>query len=259
MNNFTIIFTIAALCILMSCRQSTVEKKGFAVTDSETLDENKNSKNGLKKDSLNFDTRPSSVLRTGIPNIRLTTIYKVNISKKSKKTFIGANRFHFSYGYRRGNNWNNNIMPGLRAAYGYNMVNISHYDIEKDEQRNFFKKPVLVNTLYYPTHTQDTLNHEPIKRNYFFVSVYDEDTNKDGFINQDDLRRLYLFDLNGEKQQAVIPKNYAVLKSEYDLDNDFMYVFAQLDQNNNGQRDEGEPMQVFWIDLKDPSRTGRSY
>ena len=29
--------------------------------------------------------------------------------------------------------------------------------------------------------------------------------------------------------------------------------------SNNGQQDDGEPIHIFWIDLKDPSKTGRQY
>lgn len=38
-----------------------------------------------------------------------------------------------------------------------------------------------------------------------------------------------------------------------------MFVFAQLDSNNNGRQDEGEPIHIFRIDLKDPNNTGRQY
>jgi hypothetical protein len=103
----------------------------------------------------------------------------------------------------------------------------------------------LIKTLYYPTFSKDTLNNKPVVRNYFIVSVYNDDTNKDNFINLKDLRRLYLFDINGEKQKALIPENYSVFKSEYDSDNDLMFVFAQLDNNNNGRQDEGEPIHIF--------------
>ena len=103
------------------------------------------------------------------------------------------------------------------------------------------------------------MNSKIVKRNYFLVSVYNDDTNKDGFINLKDLRRFYLFDNNGEKQKQLIPANYSVFKSEYDSDNDFMFVFARLDKNNNGQIDDNEPINIFWVDLKDPTKTGQQY
>jgi len=216
----------------------------------------------ITRDSLKINTRPSSVLLTGVKNVRLTTIYKVNINKKDNSTFTGSNDFHYRYEDtldRSGNYWNNNIIPGFEAVYGYNMVNISLFEIKENKQKNMFEKPVLIKTLYYPSFTKDTLNYKPINRNYLMISVYNEDTNKDGFINLKDLRRFYLFNINGERQKALIPENYSVFKSEYDSDNDLMYVFAKLDNNNNGRQDESDPIHIFWIDLNDPSKTGRQY
>jgi len=69
----------------------------------------------------------------------------------------------------------------------------------------------------------------------------------------------YLFDSNGERQKQLVPENYSVFKSEYDPDNDFMFVFARLDRNENGQIDDNEPIHIFWVDLKDPTKTGQQY
>ena len=122
-----------------------------------------------------------------------------------------------------------------------------------------FTHPVLIKTLYLPSVTQDTLFNQPIKRNYYMVSAYDEDSNQDGFINANDLRRLFLFDLSGKERQYLIPPQYSVVSSEYDYANDFMYVFAQLDENKNGTREETEQVSVFWIDLKNPKNNGLQY
>lgn len=260
-NSLTIILFLALVHLMISCSDRKLEEKGFQI--SSTNDSNSEQSNGIKSDSLKFETQPSGVLLTGVANVRLTTMFKVNVNKKDNAIFIGSN----SHLYRNEenendpeNNWNHNLMPGIGAVYGYNMVNISHYNIEERKQKTFFEKPVLIKTLYYPAFSKDTLNKKPITtREYFIVSVYNDDTNKDGFINLKDLRRLYLFNINGERQKALIPENYSVFKSEYDSGNDFMYVFAKLDSNKNGQADENEPIHIFWIDLKDANKTGRQY
>ena len=256
-NIILILFSLFSL--IVSCSKNKLEEKGFQVSSDN--DDNHQS-NGFNKDSLRFDTQPSSVLLTGISNVRLTTIYKVNLNKEDKTTFIGSNCFHYVYSESEDKtaiNCNHHIMPGFEAVYGYNLVNVSHYDILENRPKNFFEKPVLIKTLYYPSFSQDTLNKLLINRTYFMVSAYNEDTNKDGFINPKDLRRFYLFNLKGEKQKALVPENYSVLKSEYDPGNDFMYVFAKFDSNKNGQQDDKEPTHVFWIDLKDPNKTGQLY
>ena len=265
MRYFQTILTLTFVCLLASCNKDRLEEKGFQINSSSGTS-GSNQPNGLNRDSLKIVTQPSSVLLTGVPNIRLNTMFKVN-KKKDNTIFIGSNTFHYRYEetdengkkIKNGNNWNNNLMPGLGAVYGYNMVNVSHYDFKENKKMSFFDKPVLVRTLYYPTFSKDTLNNMPIKREYFMVSVYNDDTNKDGFVNLKDLRRFYLFNIKGEMQKALVPENYSVFKSEYDSDNDFMYVFAQMDSNNNGRKETQEPIHVFWIDLKNPMQTGRLY
>lgn len=261
MNKLTISLILTLVYLATSCSKGKLEEKGFQVSSTSEVSENEQS-NGLNSDSLKFETRPGSILLTGVSNVRLTTIYKVNLNKNNNSTFIGSNSFHYRYVETIENSDNYQrkcIMPGIEAVYGYNLVNVSLYDINEQKQRSLFKKPVLIKTLYYPTHSKDSLNGKPIKRDYFMVSVYNDDTNKDGFINLKDLRRLYLFNIRGENQGAIVPVNYSVIKSEYDPDNDLMYVFAKLDANNNGIRDENEPIHIFWINLKDPTKTGRQY
>ena len=256
-----IIMILALTFLLHSCNdKNRFEKKGFQVNE---ISENKQGEKvvGLPIDSLKLETRPKNVLLTKNPNHRLVPIYKVNYDKKTNEPFVGSNSFHYNWvgKYEKGNNWNDHLMPGFSAVYGYNLVNISHYNNADKTQNDFFDKPVLIRTLYYPAFSKDTLNDQPVKRDYYMVSVYDEDTNKDGFINVKDLRRFYHFDINGKLQKELVPKDYSVMSSEYDPDNDFMYVFAKLDRNKNGQIEQEEPTHIFWIDLKNPENKGIQY
>lgn len=251
---------VATFLIFRSCTKNKLEEKGFPVNNSQSTESVDEKVEGINKDSLKFETRPSNVLMTGVSNIRLTTIYKVNLNKRDGTTFIGSNNYLYNdKELEKGNDWNGNLVPGLEGVYGYNLVNISHYDLSNNKRRELFDKPVLIKTLYYPAFSKDTLNNKVVKRNFILVSVYNDDSNKDGFINQKDLRRFYLFNTNGERQNALVPENYSVFKSEYDSDNDIMFVFARLDKNSNGQIDDNEPTSIFWVDLKDPTKTGQQY
>lgn len=244
---------------LYSCSDEKPEK-GFQVS-SYSKDGKTENENGFHNDSLVIKTRPGDVVFTGISNIRLTTVFKIN-KGKDNSTFTGSNGYHYSYEDEETdpeNNWNSHLIPGLSALYGYNLVNISHYNITENKQKTFFEKPVLVRTLYFPSFSSDTLNGLPVKRDFFIITVYNEDTNKDGFVNTRDLRRIYLFDKDGILQKELVPENYSVFKSEYDSANDFMYVYAQLDVNKDGSQNKDEPIHIFWIDLKNPSLTGRQF
>lgn len=261
MKNIYILIFSCTLILASGCSKKKHYEKGFSVSpETETIEEIEI--NGISQDSITINTRPSSVLLTGYPDYRLTTIYKLNYDKKDDYYYTGSNRFYRNYselGYSDGNQWHYNFMPGLQAIYGYNLVNVSLKNVKTQDQNSLFEKPVLIKTLYIPSFTYDTLFNIPVKRNYYMISAYDEDTNEDGYINANDLRRFYVFNINGKEKENLIPKDYSVVCSEYDCANDIMYVFAQLDENKNGQRDETEKVHIFWIDLKNPRNNGQQY
>ncbi len=262
MKHIQAIITLTLIFFMTGCSDEKIAEKGFQVGPISDQSEIAQT-NAFNYDTTKFETRPVGVLLTGVPNVRLTTIYKVNVNRKDSTKFTGSDNTHYRYEEEdtddKANNWNDHLMPGLESVYGYNMVNVSHYDIKENVQKNFFENPVLIKTLYYPSFSKDTLNNVPVHRDYFIVSVYNDDTNKDGFINLKDLRRFYLFNIHGEKIKPLIPENYSVFKSKYDPENDFMFVFAHLDSNNDGRHSEEDPIHIFWIDLKDPTRSGRQY
>jgi hypothetical protein len=255
------IFSFFTMLLILGCFDDSLEEKGFPINNStETRSDSESNEPGL--DSLRFETRPRNVLLTFHPAHRLTPIYKVNYNKRTNEPFVGSNNYYSSYwefGEMDGNHWHNNFMPGFEAVYGYNFVNISHHNAADSTDKLFFEKPVLIKTLYYPAFSKDTLNQKPMFRNHYMVSAYDEDTNKDGLINLRDLRRFFLFDLDLRNSELLVPINYSVIHSEYDPANDFMYVFAVLDDNGNGQIDSKEPMHIFWVNLSDPKQRGAQY
>lgn len=261
MRTIHILAICCTLIVISGCSGKKHYEKGFSVSPESEATDSKET-DGFSKDSITIKTRPGGVLLTGYPEYRLTTIYKLNYDKKDDYYYTGSNNFYWNYselGHSEGNQWNYNFMPGLKAVYGYNLVNISLKNVNTQKQKTLFEKPVLIKTLYIPSFSNDTLFNKPVKRNYYLISAYDEDTNDDRYINLKDLRRFYVFDMDGEKKENLVPKDYSVISSEYDCANDFMYVFAQHDENKNGQGDETETVHIFWIDLKNPGNNGRQY
>ena len=256
--------TLTGLLIIITmigCSRNKLEQKGFSVSQ-QTSAEGEENTSGIAKDSLILKTRPGGILLTGNSQYRLTTVYLVNYNKRTETTFIGSDNFYENYaelGNSNGNYWHENFLPGLEAVYGYNMVNISLFDTKAQKSNYFFNKPVLIKTLYFPSFTNDTLNYKPVLRNYYLISVYDEDSNGDGLINIHDLRHFYYIDSNAQNKTLLVPMNYSVLRSEYDPANDYMYVFAKIDTNKNGTGDDDEALHIFWIDLKNPLNNGLLY
>ena len=223
--------------------------------------------------SNQFITRPKDILLTSYPDHRLITVFRLNSmggkSYYDKASGRNGNSFYLGSTYRyhnypgklkeHDNAWHGHYLPGLEAIYGYNMYNLRHYHVKTGEGRDFFSQPVLINTVYYPAHLPDTLNGSPIQRDYYFVSVYDQDTNGDSLINKKDLRHFYHFDIGVTQRRLLLPANYSVRSSQYDIENDFLYLFASLDENQDGEIQVEEAVHSFIIDLANPGKVDRAY
>ncbi len=196
---------------------------------------------------------PNTVLLTGSDRFRLLTIYKVNPKSDRNIQFYEGTSYN-SYKDIEEDDDFKYFMPGMDIINGYNLVNIGHYDVEKDTLTYFFQKPVLIKTLYFPGVKQDSLYQKPVSRNYYIVSVYDEDTNNDSLINKRDLRRMYHFDENNSRKTRLLPPGYSAIKSSYDYKNDAMYIYVRFDENGNGIPEKNEPVSIFMLRLNDPIR-----
>lgn len=194
-------------------------------------------------------TYPNRVILTGLAQHRLVSIYK-RIKHKDNRS--GSFYSSSEGGYSEENN--EHFMPGIDVLYGFNLVNISHYDFQTEKQNLLFKRPVLIKSLYYPSFVQDSIDNKPVNRDFYLVSVYDEDTNKDTLLNRKDLRHFYWFDASGAQSLSLLPPDFSVLRSDYDPSNDVMYLFAKQDKNKNGMVESNEPIHLFWISLKRPEK-----
>ncbi|MEP7265018.1 MAG: hypothetical protein ABI772_11000 [Bacteroidota bacterium] len=249
---------------LVSCSSNKSEQKEEQIRiteapDSIYSDSLNNSVNGNVAINL-LSTTPNSVILTGLPEHRLVTIYKTKVVKTSSgKKYIASYGSSESYYVGEDDEEDSHFMPGIDIIYGYNLLNIAHYDLQTEKLNYFFDHPALVKTLYYPCFEQDSLDNKPITRNYYLVSVYDEDTNHDTLINNKDLRRFYHFDASCTSKTQIVPKDYSAIRSEYDSKNDVMYLFARKDVNNNGTGDYDEPIHIFWLNLKSPAPAKQLY
>ncbi|RYD74828.1 MAG: hypothetical protein EOP53_17555 [Sphingobacteriales bacterium] len=246
---------------LFSCNNKSEQKEEqISVNNSSELEDTIANLNSVQG-NVSFSqvaTRPNYVLLTGQPDHRLVTIYKYKENKNYAANTYSSSSYS-DYSYEDVEDRPRNFMPGIEVLYGYNMLNVAHYDLHTEKLNFLFKKPALIKTLYYPSLIQDSIDKVPITRNYYLVSVYDEDTNKDTLINKKDLRRFYHFNIDCSVKTQLIPNDYSVLRSQYDSKNDVMYLFAIHDDNRNGTGENKEQIHVFWINLKNPTVAKRMY
>lgn len=252
---------ITTLCASFSCskkdqvkeEQLRVERKSNDSVIVDTVQMN------ALRGNISFaqlQSYPNHVELTGLAPHRLITIYKsVRVADQTFRDFYSSGRYETN----GESEYREHYMPGLDLIYGYNLINVAHYDFTIEKLNLLFDHPVLIKSLYYPSYEQDSLDEKPITRNYYLVSAYDSDTNGDTLINKKDIRHFYFFNAQGNQRVQIIPSDHTVVRSEYDPKNDVMYVFAQEDTNHNGMRDKKEPTHIFWFSLKNPAVAKRLY
>jgi hypothetical protein len=201
-----------------------------------------------------ISSEPNSVVLTGLSQHRLVTVYRTWPDEKGK-AFYEKRSYYDGYESDR----DEHFMPGIDLIYGYNLINVAHYDLIHERLDYLFDHPVLIKSLYYPSFEQDSIDEKPIIRDYYLVSVYDEDTNSDTLLNKNDLRRLYYFNVSATEKNLLIPADYSVVRSQYDPKNDVMYIFARQDTNHDGASGKNEPLHVFWLRLQQPEKAKRLY
>jgi hypothetical protein len=202
-------------------------------------------------------TNPSSVILTGMPQHRLVPLYKPTAAGIAARRYFNYDRGEYETSYE--NDYQQHFMPGLDLIHGYNLLNIAHYNLATEKLNHLFDHPVLVRSLYYPSFEQDSIDEKPVNRNYYLVSVYDADTNADTLINKHDLRRFYYFNADATEKLQLVPSDYSVVSSQYDWQNDVMFIYSRHDNNKNGTADKKEPLHIFWFSLKTPAPAKRLY
>lgn len=242
--------------IISACNQSETQKKPDELTLSEAEAESAFDSTNYIGNAQSFQqliTSPNSVRITGIENVKLIPIYKIRkTSNRDIQYNEGSSYYEYNYeGETQREDRFHYFMPGIEIIEGYNLINIAHYDVTNEKLSYFFMKPTLINVVYFPGPEKDSLGVTPVKRNFFLVSAYDEDSNGDSLINKKDLRKFFYINETNSVKKQLIPKHHSVQRSTYDYKSDIMYIYTRYDMNENGQIEKNEPVHIFWISLSD--------
>lgn len=242
------------MVVFFSCRNSNYsEKKGEQIR----VEENTSFEEFEKIDtgSIKKYIWPSSIVLTGISHQRIIAIYrnKYLVDKDNRiSRFSGDFGEDETYTYEH-------YYPGFDLLSGYNLINLSYFQIPIGKTKLFFNKAVLIKSLYFPSFIQDSIEKKPILRDYYLVSVYDEDTNNDKILDRKDFRHFYCFSDSCTNKKQLLPNNTSLIRAQYDSPNDLLYLYAKLDENKNGSIEKTEPLNIYLLNLKYPSTAKKIY
>lgn len=156
LNLFAICFIMP--CLFSSCTSRKVETKEeqIVINESDPSYNTADSVLNALRGNISFNqipSKPTAVILTGLADHRLVTVYKSKLKVTAKER---GSLYSYSDNDGIDNEMIQHFMPGLDILYGYNLLNIAHYDIKNEKLNFLFNRATLVKP-YIIHHLNQTL------------------------------------------------------------------------------------------------------
>ncbi len=136
---------------------------------------------------------------------------------------------------------------------GY-LKNLKFQEIGKDTLTTLTTKPVLIETVTFLKALADKT-----KQQVLVYTLSDMDTNKDGKLNGEDIKSLYISTISGSKF-TKLSADYQELVDWKMIESQHLLYFRTIeDTNKNGAFDAKDQMQYQYVNLKDGRWTVTAY
>jgi hypothetical protein len=214
------------LIFCFSCKNEKVQPK--------VIYEDKLEKEALKIDSTQIKIADLPISLDGTDYL-LHPIGNVNVYESTGKS---------SYNSTYQNDINYSVSNYNRFELTGNLQNILFQKKDQDSLNPLTDKKVNILTATY-------LNDNAIKnKNKIIVyTLIDQDTNKDGIIDEDDIKSLYLSKIDGSSFQKITSDFQELIDWNIIEDKNRLYYRAIDDTNKNGKFDKNDKMHYCYVDL----------
>lgn len=139
---------------------------------------------------------------------------------------------------------NNKFTGSYEKHYGNIYNNLILYKSNKAESKLIFDRR---------TSIQNFIIHESEDKKYIVISACSVDSNKDKFLNHNDLQALFIYNMQSDVLQKIKSKeNYTTLSAYQPHQSNDLIVHFGIDRNNNGVFERSkEPMIYYKVNLID--------
>lgn len=224
MNKLTLILSAVILVSLSSCKEENPEKPKVIYEDS-----------SKSRSVTPIDTARIEIadLPIQIPGINYL-IHPIG----DFRSYEGRNK---AYGYDKGSFTISNF--GEYEITGF-LHNVKFQDIASDSLRPLTDKRVLIQTITYLKQLSDKTNQKVL-----IYTMADMDTNKDGRLDSNDIRALYISESSGNRL-TKISTDFQELVDWYLVDAKNRLYFRTIeDTNKNGEFDPNDVLHYHYIDF----------
>lgn len=226
---FNFNYSFLAVLVLFSCKEQEEEKPKVIYEESATKVETKVDTTQIKVADLPVNMEGTSYLLHPVGEVRV-------YDTKSKMSYGTSSTSRLSYAV---SNYNRFEITGfLQNIY------IQHID-------SVNSKPLTDKSLVIQTATYLNTLAQKSKKQILLYSISDMDTNKDGKLDSNDIRSLYISDISGEKFTKITPDYQELIDWNLMEVKNRLYVRTIQDSNKNGDFDKDDAVFYYFIDLMD--------
>lgn len=114
-------------------------------------------------------------------------------------------------------------------AFG-NCNNIIFYNKKSEETHLLLQKPAIISEFYFPYSYK---NYKWKKYSFLLLGIREDDTNADGYINDEDAEKVYTADLSGANMIQITPDNTQLMDWSIDSTTNNVLLKVRFDSNKD--------------------------
>lgn len=130
-----------------------------------------------------------------------------------------------------------------------NCNNIIFYNKKTEETHLLLQKPAVISEFYFPYY-----NKEYTAKKYWFLllGIHDEDTNADGYINDEDAERVFITNLSGENMIQITPDNSQLIDWYIDAATNNILMKVRIDANGDKKYTATDDIEILKSPISAP-------
>jgi hypothetical protein len=146
---------------------------------------------------------------------------------------------------------------GSYSSYKYNFYslnfgncnNIIFYNKKNDETHLLLQKPAIISQFYFPYYDKEYTGDK-----YYFIllGIREDDTNLDGYINEEDAETVYLSDLSGKTMFKITPDNTQLVDWFVDMSTNNILMKVRFDTNKDRKFNYFDEIEILKTSIDSP-------
>lgn len=151
----------------------------------------------------------------------------------------------------------NESYAGSYSSYKYNFYslnfgncnNIIFYNKKNDETHLLLQKPAIISQFYFPYYDKEYTGEK-----YYFIllGIREDDTNLDGYINEEDAETVYLSDLSGKTMFKITPDNTQLVDWFIDMPTNNILMKVRYDSNKDKKFNYYDEIEILKTSIDSP-------